>query len=642
MFIVILTSSVLAQIPRTLSYQGVLTDLSGNPKADGSYNISFSLYEQSTGGTAIWTEAKSLALTKGLFSTALGDLTPFGDSIKFNKQYWLGITVGNDPELTPRIVLNANGYSFSSIYSDTAGNIINGKVVKNLNGLKDNITIQGAGGTTINTNGNVITVSSTGTGGTGLQGIQNTNNTLDISNPNGPTATVNLKNPFTLSGPVSSPNYIISGTTTGTGNGISGISVLGIGIAGISTGTSNANYGVVGNSLSPSGFGVTGYNAAATGDAIGVNGQTNSPAGIGVLGNVSGGTGIKGTSTSGRGVWGSSSSFQGVYGFSQSQAGTVGESNGFDGVYGICNDGTHAGVSGHNSTTGFGVWGSSTSGIGVKGISGSGTAVQGISTSFDGIQGNSTSGVGLHGNSASGIGVYGVTGGTYSVIGENSNAGKSLGVLGYHGTTGKSNFFDASVMGYAGLDNSIAVYGWVGYGVFSYAGLFDGNVVVNGITYSTDIYVSGTKNFKIDHPQDPENKYLIHSCIESPDRMNIYNGNITTDAAGLAAVNLPSYFESLNIDYKYQLTVIGQFAQAIIDKKIQNNSFVIRTDKPNVEVSWMVTGIRNDVYAKAHPMVVEQVKNEKEKGKYYFPELYGQPKNKSLYNVANGKPEQIK
>src|SRR5664279_3316894 len=243
MFIVILTTSVLAQIPRTLSYQGVLTDASGNPKPDASYNISFSLYEQSTGGTAIWTEAKSLAVAKGLFYTSLGDQTPFGDSVKFNKQYWLGITVGTDPELTPRIVLNANGYSFSSIYADTAGNIIDGKVVKNLNGLKDNITIQGAGGTTINTNGNVITVSGTGTGGTGLQGIQNTNNTLDITNPNGPTATVNLKNPLTLSGPVSSPNYIISGTATGTGNGISGTSVSGIGVAGIATGTDHINYG---------------------------------------------------------------------------------------------------------------------------------------------------------------------------------------------------------------------------------------------------------------------------------------------------------------------------------------------------------------------------------------------------------------
>jgi len=174
--------------------------LSGNPKADGNYNILFSFYLQNTGGVAIWTEAKSLAVVKGLFSTSLGDKTPFGDSVKFNKQYWLGITVGTDPELTPRIVLNANGYSFSSIYSDTANNIIDGRVVKSINGLKDNITIQGGGGTTINANGNTIRVSSTGSGGTGIQGVQNTNNTLDISNPNGPTATVNLKNPLSLSG----------------------------------------------------------------------------------------------------------------------------------------------------------------------------------------------------------------------------------------------------------------------------------------------------------------------------------------------------------------------------------------------------------------------------------------------------------
>jgi hypothetical protein len=197
-------------------------------------------------------------------------------------------------------------------------------------------------------------------------------------------------------------------------------------------------------------------------------------------------------------------------------------------------------------------------------------------------------------------------------------------------------------MGYCGLDNSIAVYGWVGPGVFSYAGLFDGNVIVNGIIYSSDIYVSGSKNFKIDHPLDPGNKYLIHSCIESPDRMNIYNGNITTDASGLATVNLPSYFEALNIDYRYQLTVIGAFAQVAIDREIRNNSFVIRSDKPNVKVSWQVSGVRNDAYAKANPMVVEKEKNENEKGKYLMPELFGQPKSKGIYNVADVKPEKVK
>jgi hypothetical protein len=62
--------------------------------------------------------------------------------------------------------------------------------------------------------------------------------------------------------------------------------------------------------------------------------------------------------------------------------------------------------------------------------------------------------------------------------------------------------------------------------------------------------------------------------------MNVYNGNITTDRHGLATANLPGYFEALNGDFRYQLTVIGQFAQAIVAKKISVNRFVIRTSKP--------------------------------------------------------------
>ena len=41
--------------------------------------------------------------------------------------------------------------------------------------------------------------------------------------------------------------------------------------------------------------------------------------------------------------------------------------------------------------------------------------------------------------------------------------------------------------------------------------------------------------------------------------MNIYNGNVTTNARGLATVVLPDYFEGLNGEFRYQLTVIGQF-----------------------------------------------------------------------------------
>jgi len=128
----------------------------------------------------------------------------------------------------------------------------------------------------------------------------------------------------------------------------------------------------------------------------------------------------------------------------------------------------------------------------------------------------------------------------------------------------------------------------------------DGNLLVTG-----NLNVNGSKNFRIDHPLDPDHKYLYHSCVESPDMMNIYNGNVTTDVSGFATVLLPEYFEALNIDYRYQLTVLGQFAQAIIKEKIADNRFVIQTDKPNVEVSWQVTGIRNDPAAQRNRTQVE-------------------------------------
>ena len=100
--------------------------------------------------------------------------------------------------------------------------------------------------------------------------------------------------------------------------------------------------------------------------------------------------------------------------------------------------------------------------------------------------------------------------------------------------------------------------------------------------------------------------------------LNIYNGNIVTDTEGNATVQLPDYFESLNMDFRYQLTVIGQFAQAIIFEKIKDNQFKIKTDKPNVEVSWLVTGVRNDRYAKENRIIPEVVKEPLMKGKLLY------------------------
>jgi hypothetical protein len=85
---------------------------------------------------------------------------------------------------------------------------------------------------------------------------------------------------------------------------------------------------------------------------------------------------------------------------------------------------------------------------------------------------------------------------------------------------------------------------------------------------------------------------------------NIYTGNVTTDSEGHATVQMPEWFQVLNTDFRYQLTVIGQFAHAIVAHEIENNRFEIGTSAPNVKVSWQVTGVRQDACAKAHPLVV--------------------------------------
>ena len=152
-----------------------------------------------------------------------------------------------------------------------------------------------------------------------------------------------------------------------------------------------------------------------------------------------------------------------------------------------------------------------------------------------------------------------------------------------------------------------------------------GDVYFNGDLEVTGTLSKGGGSFKIDHPLDPENKYLYHSFVESPDMMNIYNGNVVTDDDGRAWVRLPDYFEALNRDFRYQLTVLGQFAQAIVEREIEDGRFQIRTDKPRVKVSWQVTGIRKDPWAERNRIPVEEDKLPDDQGKYLHPELYGRP-----------------
>jgi hypothetical protein len=143
---------------------------------------------------------------------------------------------------------------------------------------------------------------------------------------------------------------------------------------------------------------------------------------------------------------------------------------------------------------------------------------------------------------------------------------------------------------------------------------FSGNVTVSGT-----LNVSGAKNFKIDDPIDPANKYLIHSSIESPEMKDLYDGVVQLDEKGEAEVKLPAWFQALNRDFRYQLTCVGGSAPVYIAEEINNNRFRIAGGRLGLKVSWQVTGIRHDPAAQAHGYAVEEEKPAGERGHYLFP-----------------------
>ncbi|HHQ48931.1 MAG TPA: hypothetical protein ENK19_08635 [Acidobacteria bacterium] len=342
-----------------------------------------------------------------------------------------------------------------------------------------------------------------------------------------------------------------------------------------------------------------------------------------------------------------------------------GENNGTGsnpvGVFGRADHGTgveghgNIGISGESTGTGFGVVGAIDNGssiltvgpVGVVGSAANGAGVVGLSDTNYGVDGISTSGPGVHGYSSAHDGVRGHSAGASKsgVYGFNENS-KGYGVYGRNSANGATGFLGGTAVVNGGLaeatgvagtatatngtgvlgvaDNGSDAYGVWGVSSGGYAGYFSGKVHIEGNLEVSGSVSKGGGSFKIDHPLDPANKYLYHSFVESPDMMDIYNGNVRTDGDGYAVVELPGYFQALNRDFRYQLTVIGQFAQAIVAEEIHDNRFVIRTNLGNVRVSWQVTGIRHDPWANAHRIQVEVPKPPSERGTYLEPALYGQ------------------
>jgi hypothetical protein len=267
-------------------------------------------------------------------------------------------------------------------------------------------------------------------------------------------------------------------------------------------------------------------------------------------------------------------------------------------------------VIGSTNTGGVGVFGangSAQAGFGVQGIAfgSNGIGAAGSSNVFGGVANSiiGTAPIGVIGDSSSGYAVVAASDHSNALLVENKSTADTAVIINL--STGFPLFVGAS-SGSMFLDSG-------------------GNLNVSGAIFA------GTKDFKIDHPLDPANKYLYHASVESSEMMNIYTGTTLMDLSGSASVSLPDWFEAVNGDFRYQLTAIGAPAPNLhIAREITNNQFVIAGGQPGMKVSWQVTGVRHDAYAKAHPLDVSVDKPEEERGYYIHPELYGTTAEKSL------------
>jgi hypothetical protein len=293
--------------------------------------------------------------------------------------------------------------------------------------------------------------------------------------------------------------------------------------------------------------------------------------------------------------------YYGVWGDAFGADGVVGTSNNFGvrgvtttasrltaaGVLGLSEHSAGTGVAG-GSDDGSGVLGiANRSGQGVFGIAGTGSGVLGEAYEGTGVQGKSNRGTGVYGSSTSGPGVYGV--GNPAV---------------------------------QATSNDLAIFAWAS----KLAGWFIGDVRISG-----NLSKSGG-GFTIDHPVDPERRYLHHSFVESPERKNLYDGIAVCDDLGEAIVKLPAWFEALNQDLRYQLTPVGAPAPSLhVAAEVKGGHFKIAGGVPGLKVSWQVTGARRDAWARSHPLAVEEDKTADERGYFLHPEAYGHTTDRSVH-----------
>jgi hypothetical protein len=184
-------SAMQAQIPRTISFQGVLADATGKFVPDGVQRLTIRIYDSPTAASAIFSETHDATVVRGVFNVIIGSQSPLPSALSFDRAYFLGVSVGTAAELAPRTPMTSVPYA---LRAEVANELATGAaVVRSVNGRTGELTLQGAGATTVTQTGGTITITSSGGGGaTGIQGVQNTDGTITVASPNGPVATIGV------------------------------------------------------------------------------------------------------------------------------------------------------------------------------------------------------------------------------------------------------------------------------------------------------------------------------------------------------------------------------------------------------------------------------------------------------------------
>jgi len=676
-----------ADVPQTMSYQGVLADGSGVPVPDGTYNLTFRLYSVAIGGTPLWSEIQALVVEDAIFNAILGSVTTL--NLPFDNPYWLGVSVDGGAELAPRVALTTAPYAFRTRYGDGDWEF-SGSNIYRMTGNVGVGTSSPSARIDVSTGADrAVELTSSGTG---------SNMTLYAANPSG---SVGCFYTMGATGYPGTPTAVF-GSAGATGNGgfftcygddnyglIGQSNAGGTALWGWAYGTGYAGYFTGGQGVYCDGMTETQQFKMSTGSSNGYV-LTSDASGVGTWQPASGG-GIGGSGTANyipkftaSTTVGNSSFYEtgGYVGLGTTIPGsrftvvenTSGQAlevmsdysgetyrtvnlersqpllgandllqikipsesdpdcqfieceSGYDFEFRLHGNGDlydHGDV----MVDGLIDVDSDTLRAGDFTSNYLSSSTKVINAEYTGTTGTADV-IAVYGRSVPtdyyGYGGYFV-GGYRGVYGTVAPSGSSYyrGVYGFvSGGTG-TNY---GVHGYAyGGETNYGVYGYASGGSTNYAGYFSGNVHVTG-TLS-----KGAGSFKIDHPLEPETKYLYHSFVESPDMMNVYNGNVVLDASGAARVEMPDWFEAVNRDFRYQLTAIGAPGPNLyIAEKVSGNQFRIAGGEPGMEVSWMVTGIRHDAFAEKNRIPVEEDKPAQEVGKYLHPDAYGLPATMSV------------